>query len=525
MSTLQHSFDAGGGRSPQFFIRKDESVLISFSNYVPDSGNAGIKFSVAQVGAPFVPVAVVSAADLSGDPTVAYVNRTGFDVLARVSTEPDWNDAVDVTFTGQSDLVPDLADRFIRPDGSPFMLVFDDHVEFPETPKSQGEDLGAGVDAYTKAEVDAILAGYYTSAQVDTLLTGYLAVTDIADALESFNVVIEDDVQTLTNKRITARVTSQSNVAQPAINTDATDYFLLDAQAQDVTSFSLGLTGTPTPGQKLIVEIRPTVTVNIVWGNSFQAGAAALPVAVDDASSAATFVEFLWDPAVGRWSCMSVGIPSFVAVAELTLSLASFDGLDAQTTTTDDVAGVTHTLTNAELDTAQVHFGSASLTFNAVNGNDLVQGFSLDGTQDWTLEGFCNANDDIVSRVRVRDGSAVSQIQFTRNDDASQIQVTLANTGGSIWSQAVTSTSLPGGLPWLAWRHWAIVKEGTTYSLYWNGSQVATTTSGLNVETLVDMVIDCTVLTAAWYDEVRLSQTARYSGATYTIPPSPFSLD
>jgi hypothetical protein len=52
--------------------------------------------------------------------------------------------------------------------------------------------------------------------------------------------------QTLTNKRITPRVTSETSSATPTINSDNTDVHRVTALATNITSMTTNLTGTPT---------------------------------------------------------------------------------------------------------------------------------------------------------------------------------------------------------------------------------------------------------------------------------------
>lgn len=113
-----------------------------------------------------------------------------------------------------------------------------------------------------------------------------------------------DATQTLTNKRITARVETATSSATPTINTDNVDYYGLTAQAVDITSFTTNLSGTPTDGQKLWIYIVGTATRTISWGSSFEESTATLP------SSTVTTnrldVGFVWNTATSKWRCVAV---------------------------------------------------------------------------------------------------------------------------------------------------------------------------------------------------------------------------
>lgn len=82
---------------------------------------------------------------------------------------------------------------------------------------------------------------------------------------------------TLTNKRITSRVVSDTSNATPAINTDNCDFYELTAQAVNITSMSTNLTGTPTNRQILTICIKGTAARTISWGASFASTTIILP--------------------------------------------------------------------------------------------------------------------------------------------------------------------------------------------------------------------------------------------------------
>ena len=69
--------------------------------------------------------------------------------------------------------------------------------------------------------------------------------------------LLDSSTTTFTNKR-DPRVGSTTSSATPTINTDDVDIYKLTAQTVDITSFTTNLSGTPTDGQVLIVEITGT---------------------------------------------------------------------------------------------------------------------------------------------------------------------------------------------------------------------------------------------------------------------------
>ena len=108
----------------------------------------------------------------------------------------------------------------------------------------------------------------------------------------------------LTNKRMTPRVGSTTSSATPTINTDLYDIYKLTAQAVDITSFTTNLTGTPTDGQVLIIEITGTAARAITWGASFEASTVALPTTT--VTTALLVVGFIYNAVTSKWRCVGV---------------------------------------------------------------------------------------------------------------------------------------------------------------------------------------------------------------------------
>jgi len=116
-------------------------------------------------------------------------------------------------------------------------------------------------------------------------------------------IVGTTDTQTLTNKRITSRVSTTTSSATPTINTDNTDQFGLTAQTVDITSFTTNLSGTPTDGQKLWIYIVGTAARAITWGASFEASTVALPTTT--VSTNRLDIGFVWNAATSKWRCVA----------------------------------------------------------------------------------------------------------------------------------------------------------------------------------------------------------------------------
>lgn len=122
-------------------------------------------------------------------------------------------------------------------------------------------------------------------------------------AVENVVVPTISSTNTLTNKRVTLRVGSTTSSATPTINTDNVDLYQLTAQAVDITSFTTNLSGTPTDGDGLIIEITGTDARAITWGTSFEASTVALPTTT--VSTNKLTVGFVWNSATSKWRCIA----------------------------------------------------------------------------------------------------------------------------------------------------------------------------------------------------------------------------
>ena len=131
-----------------------------------------------------------------------------------------------------------------------------------------------------------------TSVEATTITSGSVAVPTISST------------STLTNKRITKRVTTITSHATPTINTDDCDVVTITAQAEAITSMTTNLSGTPTNFQPLIFRIKDDGTARaITWGASFEARGVALPTTT--VISKVLTVGFLYDTVTSKWGCVA----------------------------------------------------------------------------------------------------------------------------------------------------------------------------------------------------------------------------
>jgi len=234
------------------------------------------------------------------------------------------------------------------------------------------------------------------------------------------------------------------------------------------------------------------------------------------------------------WGILNRGLASASGGGggSLTVLLLHLDGTDASTTITDAVAGNSWVANTGELDTAQKAFGTASV----VNLDPSTGGFDVVGTlgTEWdpsvtayTIEFFA------------RTAAAHNNLDFATAGNADDIIVQLRvnyETGAvtfmvfdSIAEEIISLTGSPT-INIDTWYHVAAVNENDTYSLYFNGVRLDTSAELVPPtwgETIPQFVLGGGGTTAddLWVDEIRVSNSARYTGASFTPPSAAFTLD
>lgn len=111
-------------------------------------------------------------------------------------------------------------------------------------------------------------------------------------------------VETLTNKRITARVGTVASGATPTPAGDDVDIFTVTALAEAATFGAP--TGTPTNGQKLIIRILDNGTARaLAWNAIYRAGTdVALPTTT--VLSKTLYCGFFYNSAASKWDLVAV---------------------------------------------------------------------------------------------------------------------------------------------------------------------------------------------------------------------------
>ena len=180
----------------------------------------------------------------------------------------------------------------------------------------------------------------------------------------------------------------------------------------------------------------------------------------------------------------------------------------------------------AKTSTAQKKFGTASLlldgnsdyaTFRENGGND------IDGGGNWTVEFFWR----FVNKTSPSTQEIISKgIGFQLYTINGSLGFALsANNSGTYFINSPGGTTLDND----TWYHIALVKNGTSYKLYLNGTSDLSATSSSNIDTggypwfLGTLSgAESTYASNGYMDEVRISKFARYT-SNFTAPTKAFA--
>ncbi len=220
-----------------------------------------------------------------------------------------------------------------------------------------------------------------------------------------------------------------------------------------------------------------------------------------------------------------------------TVSLLHFNGADASTTFTDE-SGKTWTANgNAQLDTAQFKFGTASLLLDGT-GDYITTPDSADfdfGTGDFTIDLQARWNTLPTSGniqtiyCHGQDANNYTRFGIYNNAGTYQVLFYIVTSGSAVLNLTKNFASAPStGV----WYHFALVRTGNDWKAFQGGSQCGTTltqsTTYPNLTGLVGLGDD--IATGAhfyfngWMDEVRVSKGIARWTTTFTPPTSQYGL-
>lgn len=198
------------------------------------------------------------------------------------------------------------------------------------------------------------------------------------------------------------------------------------------------------------------------------------------------------------------------------------NGSDASTTVTDSSASA-KTVTvqgNAQLDTAQFRFGTASLLLDGtgdyitVPDSDDWSWGSGDGTFDMWIRYNSVPSTHFLLAQRV--DSTTGQFCFYSGGSFAYSQL---NSGSTVVSYGGATTPSTG-----VWYHFALDKVGSLQTMFWNGAilgQVTDADSHLNFSAILNIGSDSSGSSPfnGWMDELRWTKgVSRYQGQAFKPP-------
>lgn len=208
--------------------------------------------------------------------------------------------------------------------------------------------------------------------------------------------------------------------------------------------------------------------------------------------------------------------------------LAGFNGVDGATSYSEESSGrVASFAGNAQLDTAQVKFGTASALFDGT-GDQITFPDSADytlGTSDFTIEAWVRFN-SVASNQAI-----CSHYNATGNQRAWLFGITTANVLRFGYSSNGSTTSV-ASVSWTpsvgVWYHVALCRTGGNLYFFVDGALLGTVSIAAasifnsTATFTVGGQLAATDFLNGWIDELRFTVgTARYTAA-FTPPRGPF---
>ncbi len=188
---------------------------------------------------------------------------------------------------------------------------------------------------------------------------------------------------------------------------------------------------------------------------------------------------------------------------------------------------------NAQVDTAQSKFGGASALFDGTGDALTIEhnGNMRFGTGDFTIEFWYRPNAKSQSYPIVltnKNGFSAGNIVFHDRHDSynTKLTVWIYNLSNSVPQFTATTSTVNG-----TWYHIALSRSGTSLKFFVNGTQEGSTVTtsanldtGATTEPYYISYPGSSSEFNGWVDEVRVSNTARYTG-NFTAPTTAFTND
>jgi len=173
----------------------------------------------------------------------------------------------------------------------------------------------------------------------------------------------------------------------------------------------------------------------------------------------------------------------------------------------------------------QAKFGDTSIEFDG-SGDKLTLADTSDldfGTGDFTVEFFAYMSNQSNTYHTIINDPGANHFRVNLGTTAATPKLTFYS---ATWDAHTEGTTDLGDE---AWHHCAVVRESGTVSIYVDGSreaQRASSTNDLDIGPLTIGEYNGGAKAYTGYlDEIRISNTARYTGTSYTVPTASFTSD
>lgn len=184
---------------------------------------------------------------------------------------------------------------------------------------------------------------------------------------------------------------------------------------------------------------------------------------------------------------------------------------------------------NTQISTTQSQFGGSSIYMDGTGDYMDIQDNATNnldfGTDDFTIEWWQYLTSLDRFAIDMRDGSNGAKILlYSYPSDGTADDLYL-------WVNSANRITALNCISANTWQHIALVRESGTTTLYVDGSQVGSTYSDSNNYQHTELLIWENSLSIGNYsppgyvDEFRISDVARYTGASFTVPTSAFTAD
>jgi hypothetical protein len=187
---------------------------------------------------------------------------------------------------------------------------------------------------------------------------------------------------------------------------------------------------------------------------------------------------------------------------------------------------------NAQVDTAQSKFGGASLLLDGTGDFLELTGVNISRSDNFTCEAWIrlaalpgtNSFSMLLSGV-----GGGEQYMSIKNISGTYVSDIVVNNGSTLREEDYTISSISTN----TWYHWAIVKNGSTLTHYFNGTALTTLLSsqgtmtsghGFNAINKIGVYSNNSLGWNGHLDEIRVSNSARYT-ANFTPSTTPFVND